>query len=159
MSVSGLVYILFVTFLFPRCGAKVLLMAAAALGSTDLEEANFCLACGDAHVLQLLSLMQILLLPLLPPTLQPLPRYRAWRTLFPRTAWTTAFWKTQRHKKTRGNHRPNTGWIVKGKERRVEGGWHRDTPGCAAWLRWCNHSVIPEQLAAPEAFWLGYGQS
>lgn len=26
-----------------------------------------------------------------------------------------------------------------------------DTSGCAAWLTWCNHSVIPEQLAASEA--------
>lgn len=97
-------------------------MAAATLGSTDLEKANFCLACGDTHVLQLLSLMQILLLPLLPSTLQPLPRYRVWRTLFPRTAWTTAFWKTQRRRMTKGSHRPSTVWIVKGKKRRVAQG-------------------------------------
>lgn len=135
------------------------LVAAATLGSTALEKANFCLACGDTHVLQLLSLMQILLLPLLPPSLQPLPRYRAWRTLFLRTAWTTAFWKIQHHRRTKGSPRPNTVWTVKGKERRVEGGWHRDTPGCAAWLTWCKHSVIAEQLAAPEAFWLCWGQS
>lgn len=97
-------------------------MAAATLSSTDLEKANFCLVCGDTNVLQILSLMQILLLPLLPPTLQPLPRYRVWRTLFLRTAWTTAFWKTQCRRKTKGNHRPNTVWIVKGEERRVAAG-------------------------------------
>lgn len=133
------------------------LMAAATLGSTDLEKANFCLACGDTSVLQLLLLMQILLLPLLPPTLQPLPRYRAWRTLFLRTAWTTAFWKTQHHRKTKGNHRPNTVWIVKGRKRRVAAGMAGPQQG-HAWLPWCNHSLVPEQLAAPEAFWLYSGQ-
>lgn len=117
---------LFIPILFPGRVAEVLFPGAlCVLKGPWAEQAWEKQISVSLVVLQLPLLMQMLLLLLLLPTLKPPQKYRAWRTLFPRTAWTTVSWKTPPRRRTKGSRRLNTMLTAKGKERRVEGvqGW------------------------------------